>query len=174
MRNVARVLRVLLMSVLLAQACAAATVTEMKSFGSNPGHLSMFTYVPEGLPVPAALVVVMHGCRQTAAQYFTESGWKELADRWRFAVATQRSCDGKFSAPGWLAPDADDHHFVLTTWTTRLITVSTVFLQLDAREGRWLAVLDVFERPRLRRVYAVIGKGIGEIDAAGPVAYHER
>jgi hypothetical protein len=35
---------------------------EGRDFGSNPGNLRMFTYVPDSLPNSAALVVVLHGC----------------------------------------------------------------------------------------------------------------
>lgn len=54
------------------------------SFGSNPGNLAMYSYAPTGLPGNAPLVVVMHGCTQTATQYATESGWNVLADQHQF------------------------------------------------------------------------------------------
>ena len=43
------------------------TLTAVTNFGSNPGNLQMFEYVPSGLPAGRPLVVVMHGCTQTAA-----------------------------------------------------------------------------------------------------------
>lgn len=49
-------------------------------FGSNPGNLTMYTYAPSTLPNNAPLVVVLHGCTQTASQYASESGWNALAD----------------------------------------------------------------------------------------------
>lgn len=54
------------------------------SFGSNPGNLAMYSYAPTALPNHAPLVVVMHGCTQTATQYATESGWNLLADQHQF------------------------------------------------------------------------------------------
>jgi poly(3-hydroxybutyrate) depolymerase len=39
----------------------AATVVEVTSFGSNPGNLQLFTYVPDNLPANAPLVVAMPG-----------------------------------------------------------------------------------------------------------------
>lgn len=54
------------------------------SFGSNPGNLAMYSYAPTSLPSNAPLVVVMHGCTQTASQYATESGWNVLADQHQF------------------------------------------------------------------------------------------
>ncbi len=69
-----------------AQAAAAAGPVEETGFGSNPGGLQMFRYVPAGLGTGAPLVVALHGCTQNATQYGTESGWLQLADRWHFAL----------------------------------------------------------------------------------------
>jgi poly(hydroxyalkanoate) depolymerase family esterase len=55
-------------------------------FGANPGALVGRTYIPEHLSDGAPLVVVLHGCTQTAAAYDRGSGWSELADREGFAV----------------------------------------------------------------------------------------
>lgn len=52
----------------------------------NPGKLKGFSYVPEGLPEGAPLVVVLHGCTQNAAAYDLGSGWSHLADRHGFAL----------------------------------------------------------------------------------------
>ena len=59
-------------------------LTEVTAFGSNPGALRMFKYVPEQ-PEPA-LVVVLHGCTQTAAAYDLGAGWSTLADRYGFVL----------------------------------------------------------------------------------------
>src|SRR4051812_14201494 len=44
----------------------SGTLSEVPSFGSNPGKLKMFKYVPTRLQEPAPLVVVLHGCNQSA------------------------------------------------------------------------------------------------------------
>ena len=59
-------------------------LTEVTGFGSNPGALRMFEYVPAD-PQPA-LVVVLHGCTQTAASYDFGAGWSTLADRHGFVL----------------------------------------------------------------------------------------
>jgi poly(hydroxyalkanoate) depolymerase family esterase len=59
---------------------------ENEGFGSNPGALRMFSYVPSGLQPASALVVVLHGCAQTAESYDRGSGWSALAEREGFAV----------------------------------------------------------------------------------------
>lgn len=83
MRALALVLLLLLGSAPQARAAAIAEVT---GFGSNPGNLRMFRYVPTGLPAGRPLVVVLHGCTQDAAGYGTASGWVSLADRLGFAL----------------------------------------------------------------------------------------
>ncbi|MET0180932.1 MAG: PHB depolymerase family esterase [Novosphingobium sp.] len=65
---------------------AHAQLTEVTGFGSNPGNLRMFRYVPAGLPANAGLVVMMHGCAQTPADVDVESGWTQLADAYKFAL----------------------------------------------------------------------------------------
>lgn len=58
----------------------------VESSGSNPGALRALLHVPPGLPAGSPLVVVLHGCTQTAASYDHGSGWSELADQSGFAV----------------------------------------------------------------------------------------
>jgi poly(hydroxyalkanoate) depolymerase family esterase len=61
-------------------------LAEVHDFGSNPGALRMFTYLPPQVPPNPALVVVLHGCAQTAASYDMGVGWSTLADRYGFAL----------------------------------------------------------------------------------------
>ena len=55
-------------------------------FGTNPGALAAKSYVPDGMEKGAPLVVVLHGCTQTAAGYDHHSGWSQLADEAGFAL----------------------------------------------------------------------------------------
>src|SRR5690242_116090 len=66
-------------------AAAGDTIAPITNFGSNPGALDMYEYVPSGLPSGRPLVVVLHGCTQTAAA-MENAGWNQLADRDQFAV----------------------------------------------------------------------------------------
>src|SRR5436190_14254356 len=59
---------------------------ETKNFGSNPGALRMFSYLPPQLSAECALVVVLHGCTQNAAGYDHGAGWSTLAERFGFAL----------------------------------------------------------------------------------------
>ena len=58
----------------------------LDGFGDNPGALRALMYVPTDLPEDAPLVVVLHGCTQTASGYDEGSGWSTLADRFGFAL----------------------------------------------------------------------------------------
>ncbi len=59
---------------------------ETEGFGSNPGALRMFSFVPDNHQQPPALVVVLHGCGQTAAGYDLGAGWSTLAKHYGFAL----------------------------------------------------------------------------------------
>lgn len=60
-------------------------LTAVSSFGSNPGNLKMYRYTPAGVGAGAPVVVVLHGCSQTADAY-VGAGWNQLADTWGFHV----------------------------------------------------------------------------------------
>ena len=62
----------------MAGALAPSPLVEINEFGSNPGALRMFSFVPEHLSPAPALVVVLHGCGQTAAGYDLGTGWSTL------------------------------------------------------------------------------------------------
>lgn len=60
----------------------AGRVVELQEFGSNPGALKMFVYAPpKRLPAGAPLIVVLHGCGQSASSFARNAGWIALADR---------------------------------------------------------------------------------------------
>ena len=61
-------------------------LVEVTDFGSNPGELRMLAFAPESLQRAPALVVVLHGCGQTAAGYDLGAGWSSLAESYGFAL----------------------------------------------------------------------------------------
>ena len=67
-------------------AARATRLRELTRFGTNPGKLRMFAYTPKNLPRSAPLVIALHGCTQTAAEYDHGTGWSSLADALGFAV----------------------------------------------------------------------------------------
>src|SRR5215207_11760807 len=78
----------------------------VEGFGFNPGRLALYAYVPAGMGKGAPLVVVLHGCTQTAASYDEGSGWSRLADEHGFAVAfpEQRSENNGKLCFNWFDP----------------------------------------------------------------------
>jgi feruloyl esterase len=65
---------------------AGVRLSEVAAFGPNPGRLRMLTYAPPGLRPGAPLVVVLHGCGQSAEAFAVGAGWTDLADRRGFAL----------------------------------------------------------------------------------------
>jgi poly(hydroxyalkanoate) depolymerase family esterase len=61
-------------------------LVETTDFGSNPGALRMFSFAPDNLQPAPGLVVVLHGCGQTAAAYDLGAGWSTLAKHYGFAL----------------------------------------------------------------------------------------
>lgn len=82
-------------------------LADMSDFGNNPGALRARTFVPGSLAEGAALVVVLHGCTQTAAGYDHGSGWSSLAERHGFALLLpeQRRANNSNLCFNWFEPD---------------------------------------------------------------------
>ncbi len=82
-------------------------LTEVQSFGSNPGALRMFTHMPARLQPAPGLVVVLHGCTQTAAGYDLGAGWSTLANRYGFALLLpqQQPSNNPKTCFSWFQPE---------------------------------------------------------------------
>jgi feruloyl esterase len=85
---------------------APSHLTELTGFGSNPGALRMFTYTPRSLARSPALVVVLHGCTQSAASYDLGAGWSTLAERYGFVLLLpeQTQANNPKSCFNWFLP----------------------------------------------------------------------
>jgi poly(hydroxyalkanoate) depolymerase family esterase len=79
----------------------------IRSFGSNPGALRMFAYVPDQVPDRCPLVVVLHGCSQSAAGYDLGAGWSTLADRFGFCLLLpeQQAANNPNRCFNWFQPE---------------------------------------------------------------------
>jgi feruloyl esterase len=90
-----------------ADAGDSIALVETTNFGANPGSLRMLSYVPEDLPGGAPLVVVLHGCTQTAAEYDTGAGWSTLAERFGFALLLpeQKRANNANVCFNWFQPE---------------------------------------------------------------------
>jgi poly(hydroxyalkanoate) depolymerase family esterase len=82
-------------------------LVETTGFGSNPGGLRMFSFVPYHRPEAPALVVVLHGCGQTAAGYDLGAGWSTLAKHYGFALLMpqQQSSNNGQGCFNWFNPE---------------------------------------------------------------------
>jgi poly(hydroxyalkanoate) depolymerase family esterase len=82
-------------------------LVETIAFGTNPGALRMFSFVPGSVPHRPALVVVLHGCGQTAAGYDLGAGWSTMAKRYGFALLMpeQRPSNNAASCFNWFNPE---------------------------------------------------------------------
>ncbi|MEV1071620.1 extracellular catalytic domain type 1 short-chain-length polyhydroxyalkanoate depolymerase [Micromonospora parva] len=73
----------------------AASLTEVTSFGDNPGRMRMHVYVPDNRPARPAVVVAMHGCGGSGPGFYSGSEFASLADRYGYIViypsATQQA-----------------------------------------------------------------------------------
>jgi feruloyl esterase len=85
---------------------ASTHLTELTGFGSNPGGLRMFTYVPRKPARSPALVVVLHGCTQSAAGYDLGAGWSTLAERYGFVLLfpEQAAANNPKTCFNWFLP----------------------------------------------------------------------
>ena len=87
-------------------ATSSSRLEEIQSFGSNPGNLRLHCYLPASAPHPS-LVVVLHGCGQTAAGYDHGAGWSTLADRYGFALLMpeQQRSNNPNGCFNWFQPE---------------------------------------------------------------------
>jgi poly(hydroxyalkanoate) depolymerase family esterase len=84
-----------------------AGMVEVTGFGANPGALQMLKYVPESLQENGPLLVVLHGCGQTAEEIALQSGWSKLASEHGFIVIypQQRSFNNLNRCFNWFSPE---------------------------------------------------------------------
>ena len=80
---------------------------ETEGFGTNPGNLRMFSYMPSPVPENSALIVVLHGCGQTATGYDHGAGWSTLADRYGFTLLApqQQRTNNPNGCFNWFQPE---------------------------------------------------------------------
>ena len=82
---------------------------EVTGFGTNPGDLRMFSFVPgdQRARQKLALVVVLHGCSQNAAGFDVGAGWSMLAKHYGFALLMpeQKSSNNGNGCFNWFSPE---------------------------------------------------------------------
>lgn len=108
----ADMIRIVVLLMLLGGSAQAA-LTKVTSFGSNPGALAMYEYAPASLGTNRPLVVVLHGCTQTAAD-MERAGWNTLADAQNFAVVypEQQTANNSVRCFNWAGEFGDPTNLV--------------------------------------------------------------
>ena len=82
LRSFRRAVGAALLTITALCAANAGELREEVGFGSNPGNLRMFSYIPANQVHGAPLIVVLHGCKQKAASFASDAGWFALSDRY--------------------------------------------------------------------------------------------
>ena len=85
-----------------------ARSSKSHGFGSNPGALKMFVFVPEHLPrAPAPVVVLDLVAASTVAGYDLGTGWSTLAKRYGFALLMpeQQASNNANTCFNWFNPE---------------------------------------------------------------------
>ncbi|GIE28921.1 hypothetical protein Ait01nite_019660 [Actinoplanes italicus] len=75
-----------LAAVSMPQPAAAAALTEVTGFGTNPSNLRMYVYVPDNLAPRPGLLVAVHYCTGTGPAFYSGSQFASLADRYGYIV----------------------------------------------------------------------------------------
>jgi poly(hydroxyalkanoate) depolymerase family esterase len=128
-----------------------AALTQLRRFGTNPGNLLAYVYAPRDVAASAPLVVVLHGCTQTASDY-TAAGWNELAEQWKFYVlyAEQQTANNNNRCFNWF--DVNDttrgqgealsiRQMIETVTTTYSIASQKIFVTGLSAGGAMTAVM---------------------------------
>ena len=131
---------------------AADRLQDLSAFGSNPGALRARLHVPARLSERPALVVVLHGCTQTAAGYDHGSGWSRLADRHGFVLlypeqdrANNANLCFNWFEPGDIARGAGEalsiHQMIEAAVATHVIDRDRVFITGLSAGGAMASVM---------------------------------
>ncbi|MGW5666611.1 extracellular catalytic domain type 1 short-chain-length polyhydroxyalkanoate depolymerase [Micromonospora sp. NPDC003776] len=65
---------------------AAAALTEVTNFGTNPSNLRMYLYVPDSVAARPGLLVVNHYCTGSGPAMYSGTQFASLADRYGYIV----------------------------------------------------------------------------------------
>ncbi len=103
-----------LMTLILSSWCLLAItqseLTRILNFGSNPGNLQMMMHKSNDLPQEnekRPLVVILHGCSQSADAVAIQTGWNKLADSYQFYAMypQQKMSNNPNDCYNWFRPN---------------------------------------------------------------------
>ncbi|MGW2490324.1 extracellular catalytic domain type 1 short-chain-length polyhydroxyalkanoate depolymerase [Streptomyces sp. NPDC001606] len=65
---------------------AAASLTQITNFGTNPTGLQMYVYVPNNVRANPPILLALHGCQGSGPYLYSSTDFGSLADRYGFIV----------------------------------------------------------------------------------------
>ena len=65
---------------------AAASLTQITNFGTNPSGLQMYLYVPNSVKPNPPILLALHGCQGSGPYLYSSTDFGSLADRYGFVV----------------------------------------------------------------------------------------
>ncbi|MCO6000073.1 extracellular catalytic domain type 1 short-chain-length polyhydroxyalkanoate depolymerase [Actinoallomurus rhizosphaericola] len=65
---------------------AAASLTQITNFGTNPSNLLMYLYVPNNVKPNPPILLALHGCQGTGPYLYSSTDFGKLADQYGFIV----------------------------------------------------------------------------------------
>jgi acetylxylan esterase len=65
---------------------AAASLTQISNFGTNPSGLAMYLYVPNNVKPNPPILLAMHGCQGSGPYLYSSTDFGKLADQYGFIV----------------------------------------------------------------------------------------
>lgn len=70
----------------VAPRAAAASLTQITNFGTNPTNLQMYLYVPSSAKANAPILLALHGCQGSGPYLYSSTDFGSLADQYGFMV----------------------------------------------------------------------------------------
>ena len=65
---------------------AAASLTQITNFGTNPTGLQMYLYVPNSVKANPSILLALHGCQGSGPYLYSSTHFGSLADQYGFIV----------------------------------------------------------------------------------------
>jgi len=65
---------------------AAASLTQITNFGTNPTGLQMYLYVPNSVKANPPILLALHGCQGSGPYLYSSTDFGSLADQYGFIV----------------------------------------------------------------------------------------
>jgi poly(hydroxyalkanoate) depolymerase family esterase len=70
----------------VAPQAAAASLTQITNFGTNPTGLQMYLYVPNSVKANPSILLALHGCQGSGPYLYSSTDFGSLADQYGFIV----------------------------------------------------------------------------------------